>query len=83
MTNEEKFINLCETADYILIGKFFSYIGTYDKRTDSIVFPKFRPECHLNVREWNYKYDGEWWILSPKDRKGFLWSVKFLKEAKI
>lgn len=82
MTDEEKFINFCETADYILVGKIFHYIGTYDKESESIVYPKFRPEGHLNVREWNYEYDGEWWVLRPKNRKGFIWCVKFLNEVK-
>lgn len=83
MTNEEKFIKLCETSDCVLVNEFHSYAGTYDKENESIVFPKFRPEYKLNVREWNYEYDGEWWVLVPKNRKGYSWKVKILIEGRL
>lgn len=82
MISEEKFINFCETADYILVGKIFHYKGTYDKDSECIVYSKFRPECRFNVRGWNYEYDGEWWVLSTKNRKDFPWTVKFFNEVK-
>lgn len=83
MTNEEKFINLCETSDFVLGNEFHSYAGTYDKENESIVFPKFRPEYKLNVREWNYEYDGEWWVLVPKNGKDYSWKVKFLIDGRL
>ena len=83
MNNEEKFIKLCETSDYVLVNEFHSYVGTYDKENESIVFPKFRPEYKLNVKGQRYEYDGEWWILFPKNRKDYSWKVKFLIEGRL
>ena len=38
MTNEDKFIKLCETSDFVLVD---GYLGKYYKKYGVIMFPKY------------------------------------------
>ena len=81
MNDKEKFINLCETSDYVMVN---GYLGTYVKDYDEIVFPR-NGMCPPNIKVSDYdycKFDGEKWILACNSGIGYYHHVRFLNEVK-
>lgn len=80
MTNEDKFIKLCETSDFVLVD---GYLGKYYKKYGVIMFPKYMT-CppDIMVRDCDYyEEDGKKWIL-PRDCDVGRYRVQFLNEIK-
>lgn len=78
--NENKFIYLCETSDYVMVN---GHLGTYVKEYETIIFPR-NGMCppNIKVRDYDYYEDGgEKWI-SFRNRKDRRYLVRFLNEVK-
>lgn len=81
MNDKEKFINLCETSDYVMVN---GHLGTYVKDYGEIVFPR-NGICPPNIKVSDYdyrKFDGEKWILACNNGIGYYHHVRFLNEVK-
>lgn len=81
MNDKEKFINLCETSDYVMVN---GHLGTYVKDYEEIVFPR-NGMCPPNIKVSDYdyrKFDGEKWILACNSGIGYYYYVRFLNEVK-
>lgn len=77
---EEKFINLCETSDFVTVN---GHLGIYHKKEETIMFPR-NGMCPPNIKVRDYEYyeeGGEKWIL-PRDCKDRRYHIRFLNEVK-
>ena len=77
----EKFINLCETSDYIMVN---GHLGTYVKECGEIVFPR-NGMCLPNIKVSNFeihKLYGDKWVLVPDGEFSYFYRVRFLNEVK-
>lgn len=77
----EKFINLCETSDYVMVN---GHLGTYVKDYNEIVFPR-NGMCLPNIKVSNFeihKLYGDKWVLVPDGELSYFYRVRFLNEVK-
>ena len=77
---EEKFINLCETSDFVSVN---GHLGIYCKKYETIMFPR-NGMCppDIKVRDYDYYEEGgEKWILHRNGKVG-RYHVRFLNEVK-
>ena len=78
--NENKFIYLCETSDFVLVD---GCLGIYDKKYETIMFPR-NGMCPPNIKVRDYDYyeeGGKKWILH-RNGKVARYHIRFLNEVK-